>query len=74
MSLSYLDYGMTNEGLGLTQRVGRAWKRAAVLGSDVAALYREVTSSPQFRPVAIRVTSALVVSFCLVQLAKLALA
>ena len=70
MSLSYLETDCSTQGLRLTERFGKA-KRAAVQFKAVATSeVRDVVSTALFRQAAMRVTSALVVGFGLVQLAK----
>lgn len=70
MSLTYLELEFTKGSLGFKGRLDQSLRRAKQLKADVASAVHEVTSSRHFGPAAMRVTSAMVVSFGLVQLAK----
>lgn len=70
MSLSYLDTDLTEGSLALKRHLGNAKRAAVHLKAELFSSYCEVTSSPYFRPAAMRVTSALAVSFVLVRCAK----
>ena len=70
MSLSYLEMEITRGSLGLKRRISQAWRRADHFKAEFGSVVREVTASPHFRPAALRVTSALAVSFALVRIAK----
>ena len=70
MSLSYFETEFTRGSLGLKRRLGEMRRHADHLKGEISSGFHEVASSPHVRTAALRVTSALVVSFGLVQLAK----
>jgi len=70
MSLSYLETELSRGSLGLKRRLNQAWCFAAQLKAGCGSAICEVTMSPHFGAAALRVTSALAVSFALVRIAK----
>lgn len=70
MSLSYIETEFSRGSLGLKRRVSIMRCRAERLTAEMSVGVRKVISTPHVWSAAVRVTSALGVSFGLVHLAK----
>ena len=70
MSLSYLEPEFTKGRLVFKRRLDESLHRAMQMKADIRSAVHEVTSSRHARSAAMRVTSAMAVSFVLVQLAR----
>lgn len=68
MSLSYLELETTRT--RISPRLIAAWRQGRDFGTEVARELRGMAASAAFRPAALRVTTALALSFGLVQFAK----